>query len=423
MKNILRKLCAGSVAAAMACSLAACAPKEGGTATPSAEPTWSAEQLPDDVAFLPENETDVAEKFLGFSKDTVLLKVNGTEVTAEDYLYWLGNMTSYYEMMMAYSGSMFNLDDPISDGGVTWDEQMKETAYQNCILLTVAPKVAATYGVTLDETDLEEVKSQRQSRIDSAGSETEYARQLQAMGISDRSAYRLDQQAALFSKVQEVYLEKVQTEGDPESITAEEMAAYVEEEGLLRAKHILLLTQDMNTGEQFDDARKAEQKAKAEEILAQLREDPTQFDTLMNENSEDTGLSSYPDGYLFGPGEMVSEFEEGTRALEVGAISEIIESSYGYHIILRLDADCDESREEYAMEKFNRMMDEWVTSATVEKMPEYDTFTTKDYYTPLVEFQAQLQEAVTEDQSDASLEPLPTDAPQVDSEETPTEAE
>ena len=122
----------------------------------------------------------------------------------------------------------------------------------------------------------------------------------------------------------------------------------------------------------------------------------------MNENSEDSGLSSYPDGYLFGPNEMVTEFEEGTRALAVGEISELVESTYGYHIILRLDADCEESR-------FNEMMSAVVESAVVEKKPEYDSFTTKDYYEGLLAFQDTLQEPEVEDQSTATLAPQPTD--------------
>ena len=164
--------------------------------------------------------------------------------------------------------------------------------------------------------------------------------------------------------------------GDPEALSDTDVAEYLEEEGILRAKHILLLTKDMTTYEEYDDAKKAEQKAKAEDILTQLRADPSRFDALMMEYSEDSGLEAYPDGYLFGPGEMVASFEEGTKALEVGAISEIIESEFGYHIILRLDADCEESRADCVDWKFNHMMEEWTKNAVVEKAPEYDSFTT-----------------------------------------------
>lgn len=411
MKMQFRRALVLALTLILAFTLSACGPKEAApTETPTASPTAAPTQPVDlGIDFLPDNATDVAQEVLGFPNDTVLLTVNGADVTAEEYLYWLGNMTSYYDMMMSMYGSSLNLDEAVDSDGTTWGEQLKEIAYQNAVLIAVTPEAAARNGVTLDDEDLAELRQQRESNIESAGSEAKYAYQLQGMNISDETSFGLDLTSALFTKLEETYTQKLLTAGGAEALTDEDVAAYVEETGLLRAKHILLLTKDPDTGEDYDDAKKAEQKAKAEDILAKLREDPAQFDTLMNENSEDSGLSSYPDGYLFGPNEMVTEFEEGTRALAVGEISELVESTYGYHIILRLDADCEESRQECAESKFNEMMSAVVESAVVEKKPEYDSFTTKDYYEGLLAFQDTLQEPEVEDQSNATLEPQPTD--------------
>lgn len=411
MKMQFRRALVLALTLILAFTLSACGPKEAApTETPTASPTAAPTQPVDlGIDFLPPNATDVAQEVLGFPNDTVLLTVNGADVTAEEYLYWLGNMTSYYDMMMSMYGSSLNLDEAVDSDGTTWGEQLKEIAYQNAVLIAVTPEAAARNGVTLDDEDLAELHQQRESNIESAGSEAKYAYQLQGMNISDETSFGLDLTSALFTKLEETYTQKLLTAGGAEALTDEDVAAYVEETGLLRAKHILLLTKDPDTGEDYDDAKKAEQKAKAEDILAKLREDPAQFDTLMNENSEDSGLSSYPDGYLFGPNEMVTEFEEGTRALAVGEISELVESTYGYHIILRLDADCEESRQECAESKFNEMMSAVVESAVVEKKPEYDSFTTKDYYEGLLAFQDTLQEPEVEDQSNATLEPQPTE--------------
>lgn len=410
MKMQFRRALVLALTLILAFTLSACGPKEAApTETPTASPTAAPTQPVDPgIDFLPPNATDVAQEVLGFPNDTVLLTVNGADVTAEEYLYWLGNMTSYYDMMMSMYGSSLNLDEAVDSDGTTWGEQLKEIAYQNAVLIAVTPEAAARNGVTLDDEDLAELRQQRESNIESAGSEAKYAYQLQGMNISDETSFGLDLTSALFTKLEETYTQKLLTAGGAEALTDEDVAAYVEETGLLRAKHILLLTKDPDTGEDYDDAKKAEQKAKAEDILAKLREDPAQFDTLMNENSEDSGLSSYPDGYLFGPNEMVTEFEEGTRALAVGEISELVESTYGYHIILRLDADCEESRQECAESKFNEMMSAVVESAVVEKKPEYDSFTTKDYYEGLLAFQDTLQEPEVEDQSTATLEPQPS---------------
>jgi len=65
------------------------------------------------------------------------------------------------------------------------------------------------------------------------------------------------------------------------------------------------------------------------------------FDTLMHTYSEDGGLHSHPDGYTFIEGQMVEEFTEGTLALEIGEISGLIPTNFGYHIIMRIEPDPD----------------------------------------------------------------------------------
>ena len=47
-------------------------------------------------------------------------------------------------------------------------------------------------------------------------------------------------------------------------------------------------------------------------------------------------MSTYTAGYYFGEGEMVEPFENATKALEENGISELVETTYGYHIIKRL---------------------------------------------------------------------------------------
>ncbi|MBP3448100.1 MAG: peptidylprolyl isomerase [Clostridia bacterium] len=93
----------------------------------------------------------------------------------------------------------------------------------------------------------------------------------------------------------------------------------------MKAKHILIpKTQD-------DSGLK-----KAEELLKKLQKNPSDFDKLMAEHSQDPGSNAYPDGYLFREGDMVTEFYEGALPLKKGELSEIVESQYGYHIILKV---------------------------------------------------------------------------------------
>ncbi len=124
---------------------------------------------------------------------------------------------------------------------------------------------------------------------------------------------------------------------DPESEFAKEITEKVLEGDLVRAKHILI---SFPEGEEVTDEIKAETLAKANEVMA-LIADGADFDELIATYGEDPGMEANPNGYIFGKGEMVLPFEETTYALEVGEISEPVETDFGYHIIQKLAVEED----------------------------------------------------------------------------------
>lgn len=98
------------------------------------------------------------------------------------------------------------------------------------------------------------------------------------------------------------------------------------------ASHILI-----GFGVSATEADKQKAKEKALEIEAQLQADPSRFEELAAKFSQDPGSAS-KGGSLgsFGRGAMVKPFEEAVFGMQVGQISDVVESEFGYHII-RLD--------------------------------------------------------------------------------------
>jgi peptidyl-prolyl cis-trans isomerase D len=96
-----------------------------------------------------------------------------------------------------------------------------------------------------------------------------------------------------------------------------------------RASHILIAFGVSATPEQKQQA-----KAKAEEILAQIKKDPSKFEQLAVKNSQDPG-SAVKGGDLgsFGHGVMVKPFEDAAFSMKVNEVSNLVESEFGYHII------------------------------------------------------------------------------------------
>jgi len=76
----------------------------------------------------------------------------------------------------------------------------------------------------------------------------------------------------------------------------------------------------------------------AAEVQAKLAEDPSQFEALVMQYSEDPSAAGNR-GHFTGikKGDMVKPFEDAAFAMEEGEISEPVQTRYGLHII-RLDA-------------------------------------------------------------------------------------
>ncbi|MFN8009536.1 MAG: peptidyl-prolyl cis-trans isomerase [Terriglobia bacterium] len=94
----------------------------------------------------------------------------------------------------------------------------------------------------------------------------------------------------------------------------------------VRAAHILFKTE----GKSPEEVEKI--KAKALEVHAQAKKGAN-FAELAKKNSEDSNASTGGDLGMFGRGAMVPEFEKAAFSLDVGGISELVKTQYGFHII------------------------------------------------------------------------------------------
>ena len=146
--------------------------------------------------------------------------------------------------------------------------------------------------------------------------------------------------ASLFQAPEQANIEYVvlDVESIRKTITpnAEEVKAYYDQNAARlggqeerRASHILI-----NAPKSAPAAEREKAKAKADELLAQVKKAPELFADVAKKNSQDPGSAANGgDLDFFAKGAMVKPFEEAAFSMAKGDISSVVETDFGYHII------------------------------------------------------------------------------------------
>ncbi len=107
-----------------------------------------------------------------------------------------------------------------------------------------------------------------------------------------------------------------------------------------RASHILFAA-----GKDVNATVKGAARAKAAEVLASVKAKPSSFAELAKKNSDDPGSKDNGgDLDFFGRGSMVKPFEDKAFAMEKGQISDLVETDFGFHIIMLTDIKAPKER-------------------------------------------------------------------------------
>lgn len=381
---MLKRILACGLAAALACSLfTGCrAPALEDTNDSSYTATVPAEAEKDVISYLTNGAIS--------SEDTVMT-VNGVEVPASAYFYQLTYLAGYlsYYYQPEDDSDTFSLDKEYN--GKTYADYLMEQTQESIVSTALSIQKGQEEKLTLTE--------DTQNQLDTLDQEMDantllyYTTTPNGMKfLYTGSDYNTQLRDALFAK------------GGKYEPTKQTLKDY-REDNVLAAKHILLMT----TGK--SDEEKAEIKKTIQGYLDAILADDDQasaFDQYMNEHSEDTGLAENPDGYTFLPGDMVAEFEDAVTSLKVGQVDpEVVETSYGYHLIMRIEPDMDAIdddtlQERYEDEIYHSVVHEWMDAADVETSKALDNLDVNAYYQKLTRLQEIVQAIAQAEAQDAA---------------------
>lgn len=404
--NWKQLLCAGLSGALLLGALSGCSDQP-------ADPTTAGTPAADDIAY----------QTAGITRDTVLYTADGEDVVADEYLYWLLNAIAQAK------NSGYLADDTAWEeeiDGTPTSDYLKKSALDNSKLYAVALSKVNQEGVTLTDEDRQTITSQMESMASTL--EMYYGVTLQeyldqqciSQAAYEKLAYEIPM---LVGELQTKY-----TEAGELTPTDEDMQNMIDTEGIYSCKHILLAFPENEDGSAVTDAQKAEVKAQADALLAEIQgaADPiAAFDAAMNEQSDDgrnpeTNELYTPEGYTFladgsmvdGSGSLVSPFVQAGMALAEGELSQPVETDYGYHILLGQSADNEDTRAVYPNYAMNRRIDQWMAEAKVETTAAYDALDPKAFYDNMLALAEQWQaEKEAEEAAQASASPAASEAP------------
>lgn len=302
----------------------------------------------------------------------VVMRVNGTEIHANEYAsYFLASKRSFEQQMAAMGGQGDEIwnDDIL---GETLKEALRSSTQSMIVQYHVLLQQFEAAGLQLDDERQEQVREAVQLTEESLGGREEFLDWLAGQGLTEQMYVNSLIVEASAQMLRDLYF----GEGGQYNVEETEIEAYFLAH-YLRARHILVSTRGEDDAPLTGEAL-AEKERLAAEIEARLAASPEAFDTLLTEYGEDPGMAREPNGYVFTEGDMVEPFYAGALALGDYEISQPVASDFGWHIIQRMPLSADYMTDairgvivrQLTGYDFATLQQEWIAAAEVETVEE-----------------------------------------------------
>lgn len=212
-------------------------------------------------------------------------------------------------------------------------EDFKEFVRNEVTGFIITEQFATQLGISLSMEDQKTIDSKIDIFAGIYGGMDSFIAVLKDNGITFEVYRSMQENAAIRSKLLDVITEQ---------ITDNELMAYYEKTkesyrvDKVKVKHILLKTIDENEFP-FSELKKGDIKTDAVQILKHIKDGSISFDDAVKRFSQDTAMIANPEGYYISRGETVVAFEKAAFSMNIGDVSDIIESEVGFHIINIID--------------------------------------------------------------------------------------
>ncbi len=184
-------------------------------------------------------------------------------------------------------------------------------------------------------------------------------------GGSERSS---DEEEASEDRTPDRGSERVKTEGKarPAKIESQNESApprpVLDRSQEASAQHILIRYAGARRAGPEITRTKEEARTRAEEVLRKARASGADFDALVAEYSEEPRAAERKGNLgIFRPGRMVPEFDTAVFGMQVGDVSDVVETPCGFHVIKRLPIERVAAQHILIMHKDSMRVPEGIT--------------------------------------------------------------
>jgi peptidyl-prolyl cis-trans isomerase C len=208
-------------------------------------------------------------------------------------------------------------------------ERLKDNIVGRMVDAEIIRQQAERLGVVPSAADIEAAWAQHKTRY---GDEAAYRSFLEKSGTTEEDLrYQFKQNQTRERVFQKISATATVSEDTLRAYFEQNRERYVEPEQV-RASHILVRVPPDATAEQ-----KAEKRKKAEQVAREAKKKGADFAALAQKYSDDATASRGGDLSWFPRDRMVKPFEDAAFALEKGQISDVVETSFGFHVIQKVD--------------------------------------------------------------------------------------
>jgi len=260
--------------------------------------------------------------------NNLVATVNGEGITEAQLNQFTNIQQLYRELAQAnrdFAQLLFS-----SDEGKELLNEYRKQKLNSLVNMKMLEIEAKNQEITISE---DEKNSMLNNKIDSIKKQNQLTEEQLVDALNSKGINSIEEFKKMIwqDNKDEILIQKLQQEVvDGVVITEEEVENYYEENkskfkrpARVKARHILVTT---------DDKTDQEAKAKAKEVLNKLKEG-ADFATLAKEYSEGPSAENGGDLGYFSKGQMVPAFEQAAFNLQVDEISEPVKTKFGYHII------------------------------------------------------------------------------------------